>query len=159
MMRQCKQTDGDRIHTIINQAARVYQDIIPADCYHEPYMSMDELQQEMQRITFFGWEEEGELVAVMGFELVKDVTLIRHSYVLPGWQGEGIGSKLLNYLEGLVSTPRLLVGTWADAYWAIAFYVKHGFELLPDKDDVLLSYWNIPDRQRETSVVMGKDMK
>lgn len=99
------------------------------------------------------------MLAVIGIEPVKDVTLIRHSYVLPGWQGQGIGSKLLSHLEELVTTPRLLVGTWADAYWVIAFYVKHGFKLLPDKDDVLLSYWDIPDRQRETSVVMGKDME
>lgn len=159
MIRECKPTDADRIRTIVNQAARAYQGIIPTDCYDEPYMTMDELQEEMHRINFFGWEEEGELIAVMGFELVKDVTLIRHSYVLPRRQRQGVGGHLLNKIEDLVPSPRLLVGTWADAYWAIAFYIKHGSQLLPYKDNLLSTYWNIPDRQSETSVVMGKDME
>ena len=110
-------------------------------------------------MTFFGEEINGELVGVMGFQPVRDITLIRHAYVLPQWQRQGIGSKLLNYLEQLVATPRLLLGTWAAAQWAIAFYQKHGFQLLPDKDELLRTYWNIPPRQVETSVVLGKDIK
>jgi len=118
-----------------------------------------ELEREMKQMTFFGWEINGELVGVMGFQPVKDVTLIRHAYVLPRWQKQGIGSKLLNHLKGLGTTPRLLVGTWASAYWAIAFYQKHSFQLLPNKDELLKTYWNIPQRQIETSVVLGREHK
>ena len=159
MIRQCQPSDTSRIYAIINEAARAYDGVIPADCFHQPYMAREELEREMKRVTFFGWEADGELVGVMGFEPIKDVTLVRHAYVLPQWQRQGIGSKLLNYLEQLVATPRLLVGTWAEARWAIAFYQKHGFQLLPDKDELLRTYWNIPPRQVETSVVLGKDIK
>ena len=158
MIRQCQQGDTRRIHAIINEAARAYQGVIPADCYHQPYMAREELEREMKRMTFFGWEANGELVGVMGFEPIKDVTLIRHAYVLPRWQRQGIGSKLLGYLEGLVTTSRLLVGTWADARWAIDFYQKHGFSLLPNKDELLKTYWDIPQRQIETSVVLGMEV-
>jgi len=147
------------MYLIINEAARAYQGVIPADCYHQPYMPMEELEREMKQIAFFGWEINGELVGVMGFQPVKDVTLIRHAYVLPRWQKQGIGSKLLNHLKGLVTTPHLLVGTWTDARWAITFYQKHGFELLPNKDELLKTYWNIPQRQIETSVVLGREYK
>ncbi len=117
-------------------------------------MPVSELKREMKRMTFFGWEVNGELVGVIGFEPIKDVTLIRHAYVLPQWQKQGIGSKLLNYLKGLVTTSRLLVGTWADAHWAIDFYQRRGFILLPNKDELLRNYWDIPQRQIETSVVL-----
>ncbi len=132
-----------------------YEGVIPPDCYHQPYMPMEELEQEMKHMTFFGWEAQGELVGIMGFQPVKDVTLIRHAYVLPQWQGRGIGSELLNHLRGLVTKRRLLVGTWADAHWAIALYKRHGFSLMPDKDELLKTYWDIPQRQIETSVVLG----
>ena len=152
---KCLPGDTERIYFIINEAAKAYEGVIPADCYHQPYMSMGELEQEMERMSFFGWEENGELVGVMGFELSRDVTLIRHAYVLPRYQRQGIGSKLLNHLRGLFTTSRLLVGTWADATWAIDLYQKHGFKLLPDKDELLKTYWNIPRRQIDTSVVLG----
>jgi len=155
MIHQCQPGDTDRIYFIINEAARAYEGIIPADCYHQPYMSMEELEWEMERMTFYGWEENGEFVGVVGLEPIKDVTLIRHAYVLSQWQRQGIGSKLLNYVKGLVNTPRLLVGTWADARWALDFYRKHGFNLLLDKDTLLETYWDIPRRQIETSVVLG----
>jgi GNAT superfamily N-acetyltransferase len=156
MIRKCQADDAERMYFIINEAAKAYEGVIPTDCYHQPYMSKEELKQEMERISFFGWEVDGQLVGIMGMEPVKDVTLIRHAYVLPQWQRQGIGSKLLNYLMGKVTTSHLLVGTWADAHWAIAFYQKHGFNLLPDKDKLLKTYWDIPQRQIETSVVMGK---
>jgi len=119
---------------------------------------MEELKREMKRMTFFGCELNGKLVGVTGFEPVKDVTLIRHAYVLPQWQKQGIGSKLLSHLKGLVTTSRLLVGTWADAYRAIDFYKKRGFNLLPDKNELLKTYWGIPQRQIETSVVLGMEV-
>ena len=158
MIRACHPDDTQKIYFIINEAAKAYEGVIPADRYHQPYMTMDELKREMKRMTFFGWEENRGLVGVMGFEPIKDVTLIRHAYVLPRWQRQGIASRLLAHLKGLVTTPRLLVGTWADAYWAIEFYVKHGFTLLPNKDELLKTYWDIPPRQIETSVVLGMEV-
>ena len=133
----------------------MYEGVIPEDRYHQPYMPAEELKREIMRVTSYGWEADGELAGIMGIEPVKDVTLIRHAYVLPEWQNQGIGGKLLKHLEGLVTTRRLLVGTWAAARWALAFYRKHGFNLLPDKDKLLADYWDIPPRQIETSVVMG----
>jgi N-acetylglutamate synthase-like GNAT family acetyltransferase len=112
----------------------------------------------MAKMTFFGWEEEGKLVGVMAFQPVKDVTLIRHAYVLPNYQRKGVGSRLLDYLKLMTNTKELLVGTWADATWAIDFYQKHGFELMPNKDKLLRKYWDIPERQIETSVVLGIQM-
>ena len=155
MIRKCQAGDAQRMYFIINEAAKAYDGIIPADLYHQPYMPMEKLERETKRISFFGWEVNGELVGVMGIEPIKDVTLIRHAYVLPQWQKQGIGSKLLNHIRSLVTTSRLLVGTWANAQWAIAFYQKHGFSLSADKDELLKTYWDIPQRQIEISVVMG----
>jgi len=157
MIRECQAGDTQKIYFIINKAAEAYEGAIPADCYRQPYMPMNELEREMGRVAFFGWEVEGELVGIMGMEPIKDVTLIRHAYVLPGHQRQGIARKLLAYIRQLVKTPRLLVGTWVDARWAISFYQKHGFRLLPDKDQLLETYWDIPRRQIETSVVLGID--
>jgi len=118
-------------------------------------MPEQELLHEMKSMTFFGWEEGGQLVGVMGFQPVRDVTLIRHAYVLPEYQQKGIGTELLNHLRQMTKTSQLLVGTWADAVWAVTFYQRQGFELRPDKDELLHEYWNIPERQVETSVVLG----
>jgi len=155
VIRQCQANDTAKMYVIINEAAKAYDEVIPADCYHQPYMPEAELENEMRRVTFYGWEANGELVGIMGMEPIKDVTLIRHAYVLPRWQKQGIGHKLLSHLKGLITTPHLLVGTWASAHWAIDFYRKHGFSLLPDKDKLLADYWDIPPLQIETSVVMG----
>jgi len=155
MIRQCQANDAKRIYFIINEAARAYEGVIAADCYHQPYMPQEELEKEMKRVIFYGWEVNGEIVGIMGIEPIEGVTLIRHAYVLPQWQKQGIGNKLLSHLKSLITTPHLLVGTWAAAHWAIAFYQKHGFRLLPDKDKLLADYWDIPTRQIETSVVMG----
>jgi GNAT superfamily N-acetyltransferase len=116
---------------------------------------MEELLGEFGRINFYGWKEDGELVGVMGIETIKEVTLIRHTYVLPLYQRRGIASQLLDYLKEMVESPHLLVGTWVDATWAIKFYIEHGFILLPDKDRLLRKYWSIPKRQIEASVVLG----
>jgi len=157
MIRRCRASDAQRIYIIINKAAEAYDGVIPADRYHQPYMPMDELKREMERVAFFGWEVDGELVGIMGMEPIKDVALIRHAYVLPEWQRQGIASQLLEHIRGLFTGSRLLVGTWADASWAISFYQKHGFRLLPDKDRLLETYWDIPRRQIETSLVLGID--
>jgi GNAT superfamily N-acetyltransferase len=157
MIRKCRASDAQRMYFIINKAAEMYESIIPADRYRQPYMPMDELTGEMKRIIFFGWEVKGELVGIMGMEPIKDITLIRHAYVLPEHQRKGIASRLLDHIMHLFAGSRLLVGTWADASWAISFYQKYGFRLLPDKDQLLEKYWDIPRRQIETSVVLGID--
>ena len=133
MIKELSAKDTDDIYEVINQAARAYQGIIPKDRYHDPYMPVEELRGEMESMTFFGWEQEGRLVGVMGFQPVRDVTLIRHAYVLPDYQRRGIGAKLLEHLTQLTCTKRLLIGTWADASWAIDFYQKQGFRLMPDR--------------------------
>ena len=155
MIRRLSFKDTNVIWEIINRAARAYKGVIPNDRYHEPYMLKQELHREMKTMTFFGWQEEGRLIGVMGFQPVKDVTLIRHAYVLPDYQRKGIGTILLNHMKQIAKTKYLLVGTWADASWAIEFYRKHGFKLMPNKDELLGKYWNVPQRQVETSVVLG----
>lgn len=158
MIRKLSNTDTDAVYEIINRAARAYKGAIPDDCYHEPYMPKEQMQREMSSMTFFGWEEQRRLVGVMGFQPVKDVTLIRHAYVLPAHQRKGIGTILLDQLKQMAMTKQLLVGTWADATWAIDFYQKQDFKLMPDKDELLMRYWDIPQRQIETSVVLGIDL-
>ena len=158
MIRPCNQADLGRMCEVINEAANAYEGAIPADCYHQPYMPLDELEQEARRMTFYGWEEDGRLIAVVGYEPIRDVTLMRHCYVLSNRQRRGVASALVRQVVGLTTTERLLVGTWAAATWAIRFYEKHGFRLLPDGDALLQTYWDIPARQRETSVVLGRDV-
>jgi GNAT superfamily N-acetyltransferase len=147
--------DVSIICEVINKAASAYWGIIPEDCYHEPYMPEQELLRELQRIIFFGWREKDRIVGVIGFQKVADVTLVRHAYVLPEYQKKGIGTNLLNHVKQITKTKRLLVGTWEDAVWAIQFYQKHDFKLMPDKATLLRKYWDIPQRQIETSVVLG----
>jgi GNAT superfamily N-acetyltransferase len=140
---------------VVNKAARAYKGVIPNDCYPDPYMPLEELGREMSKMVFFGRGEGSKIAGVIGFQAVKDVTLVRHAYVLPDYQRKGIGSELLNHVKQLMKTKRLLVGTWADAKWAIQFYQRHGFELMAEKDELLKKYWDVPERQIETSVVLG----
>jgi len=150
-------SDFDSILRVVNDAAQAFKGVIPNDRWKEPYMSAEELKKEIEAgVRFYGWVENNTLLGVMGVQSVKDTTLIRHSYVLPKYQRRGIGGKLLEHLKNLVKTPEILAGTWEDATWAIRFYEKHGFKLvsLKEKDRLLRKYWNIPDRQIETSVVL-----
>jgi GNAT superfamily N-acetyltransferase len=143
--------------SIINDAAEAYRGVIPSDRWHDPYMPADELDSEIAAgVEFWGYEAEGELVGVMGIQPVRDVTLIRHAYVAPGSQRGGVGGALLERLAR-PDEGRMLVGTWADARWAIAFYRRHGFELVSpeEKTRLLKTYWTIPERQIETSVVLA----
>jgi len=142
---------------VVNDAAEAYRGVIPEDRWKKPYMSAEELREEIESgVEFYGWMEDNVLVAVMGIQLVNDVTLIRHAYVLTNRQRRGIGEKLLKYLLSLARNSEVLVGTWEAAYWAIRFYEKHGFRLVTreEKDRLLREYWNIPERQIETSVVL-----
>jgi GNAT superfamily N-acetyltransferase len=142
----------------VNAAAKAYRGVIPADRWHEPYMPAEELDAEIGAgVEFWGWLDEERLVGVMGIQPVRDVDLIRHAYVLPDRQGAGIGGELLEHLMER-ATRRVLVGTWAAAEWAIRFYRGHGFEpVARDRTASLLrTYWEIPERQIETSVVLAR---
>ena len=149
--------DFDCILNVVNDAAEAYKDVIPQDRWSEPYMSAEELREETQDgVEFYGWIENNILVGVMGIQPFGDVALIRHAYVLTNRQRKGIGEKLLNHLLSLAQTHTILVGTWEAAQWAVRFYEKHGFRLVPtqEKSKLLRKYWRIPERQVETSVVL-----
>lgn len=157
MIRRCDVSDFARIHAIINDAARAYKGVIPEDCWTEPYMPAGELQREIDSgVVFWGYEGNGTLTGVMGLQNMGDVDLIRHAYVLSGNQRRGVGAQLLSHLRAVASAP-ILIGTWADAIWAIQFYEKHGFRRVPAnvKDRLLKRYWKISQRQIETSVVLA----
>lgn len=157
MIRRCDNRDVELIWAIINDAARAYKGIIPEDCWTEPYMSRDELHHEIDDgVAFWGYEACGTLEGVMGLQQLPDVTLIRHAYVRTGSQKRGIGRRLLSHLRTLAQGP-VLIGTWADAVWAIRFYQKNGFQIVSpeQKDRLLRRYWTVPERQIETSVVLA----
>jgi GNAT superfamily N-acetyltransferase len=157
MIRKLLPSEIDRILGVINDGAQAYKGIIPADRWKEPYMSADELKEDLKAgLTFFGWEENDVVLGVMGIQPVEDTTLIRHAYVRTEYQRRGIGSRLLEHLLQRAKTPEILVGTWAAATWAIRFYKTYGFTLVSpeEKDRLLRRYWSIPERQVETSVVL-----
>ena len=158
MIRLLRANETEAILAIINTAAQAYRGVIPADCWHEPYMSRAELENELAAgVVFWGYEYEGRLAAVMGRQDLGEVTLIRHAYVQPDRQRRGLGKKILDYLLSDLTGP-VLVGTWAAAHWAVRFYEKNGFVLVSpeEKEHLLRTYWTISDRQIETSVVLAR---
>jgi N-acetylglutamate synthase-like GNAT family acetyltransferase len=157
VIRRCVEADFETVYSIVNDAATAYRGVIPADRWQEPYMPREELRREMEAgVVFWGRESNGELAGVMGIQEVQDVALFRHAYVRTAVRNRGIGGNLLAFLYGKATRP-VLVGTWAAADWAIRFYEKHGFRLVNagEKDRLLRTYWSIPDRQTETSVVLA----
>ena len=157
MIRRCDDRDFESIWTIINDGAQAYRGTIPVDRWTEPYMSQEKLQHEIDDgVVFWGYEDAGNLLGVMGLQQVRDMTLIRHAYVRASRQKRGVGAHLLSHLRLLTERP-VLIGTWADAVWAIRFYEKHGFQMVSttEKDRLLKQYWTIPERQIETSVVLA----
>ena len=159
VIRPCRQVDFETIYAIVNDAAEAYRGVIPADCRKLPYMSLEELRHEIVAgVVFWGCEKDAELVGVMGIQDIMDVTLIRHAYVRTAAQNQGIGGQLLADLMEHTTRPTL-VGTWAAAAWAVRFYQRHGFRLVSpaEKDRLLRTYWSIPDRQIETSVVLADE--
>jgi N-acetylglutamate synthase-like GNAT family acetyltransferase len=157
MIRCCEPGDFELIWTIVNDGAQAYKGSIPPDCWTEPYMSRSELQHELDAcVAFWAYEEDGMLLGVMGLQQVSDVALIRHAYVRSSCQKRGIGSHLLSHLRSATEPP-LLIGTWADAAWAIRFYEKHGFHIVSrdEKERLLRKYWTISERQIETSIVLA----
>jgi len=157
IIRACREDEAATILAIINSAAEAYRGAIPDDCWHEPYMSAAELQSEIAAgIAFVGYEVDAVMVGVMGIQPARNVDLIRHAYVLPGYQGRGAGSTLIAHLRAQTSR-QILVGTWAAATWAIGFYERHGFQRVPEtsKTPLLRTYWTVSQRQIETSVVLA----
>jgi GNAT superfamily N-acetyltransferase len=157
MIRKLTNTNVQDLLNVINDAAIAYKGKIPAEIWKEPYMSTEELKEEIQSgVQFYGYLENDDLITVIGIQPVNDVTLIRHAYTLTSYQRKGIGEKLLNHLLSLAKTDRILVGTWETAPWAIKFYEKHWFKLCSreETDKLLKKYWNISERQVETSVVL-----
>jgi GNAT superfamily N-acetyltransferase len=158
-IRLCCDDERATLLAIVNAAAEAYRGVIPADRWREPYMSAAELDGELAAgVVFWGYEAGGELLGAMGIQPVRDVELIRHAYVRPDSQGRGVGGALIRHLEARATRP-LLVGTWAAAEWAIGFYERHGFRPVGRErtKTLLQSYWSIPERQIETSVVLASE--
>jgi len=159
MIADCKAADFADMLAVINDGAEAYRGIIPADCWHEPYMAAEDLSREISAgVAFRGaFDAAAGLTGVMGAQPVADVVLIRHAYIRTAWQRQGIGSALIRDLLARAEQP-VLVGTWAASVWAIGFYQKHGFDLATaaEKDRLLRFYWRIPERQIETSVVLAR---
>jgi len=157
-VRPCREDDRGELLEIVNAAAEAYRGVIPTDRWRDPYMDAAELDREIAAgVRFWGCEAQGRLAGVMGIQAVRDVDLIRHAYVHPDAQGEGVGRRLLEHLLASAQRP-MLVGTWAAAEWAIRFYRRNGFEPVTteQKDRLLKRYWTIPERQVETSVVLAR---
>jgi N-acetylglutamate synthase-like GNAT family acetyltransferase len=157
LIRRSVEADRAAILGIVNEAAQAYRGVIPADRWHEPYMRADELEKEISGgVVFSVAEEDGRLLGVIGIQDKGDVALVRHAYVAPTTQRKGVGTRLLRHVQGLADKP-ILIGTWASASWAIDFYRRNGFTVVPgsDKDRLLRTYWSIPARQIETSVVLA----
>jgi N-acetylglutamate synthase-like GNAT family acetyltransferase len=158
MIRPAEDRDFEDIFTIINDGAQAYKGIIPADRWHDPYMPREELRDQIDAgVEFWVYQEGAETIGVMGIQHVQDVTLIRHAYVRTASRSRGIGGQLLQHLRTIANGP-ILIGTWADAAWAVGFYRKHGFRVVShdEKERLLRRYWKIPERQIETSVVLAE---
>ena len=157
LIRKSLEADSAAMLMIVNAAAQAYRGVIPADRWREPYMPSDDLEKEIaDGVVFWVAEEDGRLLAVMGIQDKGEVALVRHAYVAPAVQRKGVGTSLLRHVQGLTGTP-VLIGTWADASWAIEFYRRNGFTVVPHthKNSLLRRYWSIPARQAETSVVLA----
>jgi N-acetylglutamate synthase-like GNAT family acetyltransferase len=156
-IRACTSADFRAILQVVNDSAQAYRGVIPADCWHDPYMSEGELRAEVaDGVQFSCAEQASELLGVMGIQDKGEVALIRHAYVATAQRGHGVGTQLLRHLEAATSQP-VLIGTWAAATWAISFYAKNGYLLVsePEKEELLRTYWSISNRQIETSVVLA----
>ena len=156
-IRKSVESEFEAIRAVINDAAQAYRGVIPSDRWHEPYMSADELAKEIAGgVIFWVAEDDRRLLGVMGIQDKDDVALVRHAYTATTLQRKGVGTNLLRHIESLAGKP-ILIGTWADASWAIEFYRRNGFTVVSEEDKNLLlrKYWSIPARQVETSVVLA----
>ena len=159
MIRKYTKIDSSKILHIINDAAKKYKGIIPDDCWHEPYMSEQELIDEFNdEVRMYGYHDNNKLIGVIGIQEVQDIILIRHAYTLTSYQNKGTGSAMLEYLLKKSQNSRLLVGTWKNATWAIRFYEKFGFVVHAKEQSTLLlkKFWKIPSKQIRNSVVLER---
>ena len=159
MITECTKKNISNILYVINDASLKYKGIIPNDCWHEPYMTKQKLIYEFANcVRMFGYNKDNTLVGVMGIQELKDVTLIRHAYILTQYQGLGIGKSLLQHLFKIKISSRFLVGTWREATWAVKFYEKFGFALHTKKQTARLlnKYWDLPSKQIKNSVVLER---
>ena len=162
MISEYKKKDSSKVLYVINEAAIKYKGVIPDNCWHEPYMSEQQLINEFDDgVRMFGYNHNNKLIGVIGIQKVKDAILIRHAYILTSHQGEGVGSLLLKYLLEKNKNSRLLVGTWQKATWAIQFYEKYDFVLQTKKqtNELLKKYWKISPKQIENSIVLERQLR
>src|SRR5437773_1343748 len=156
-IRKSEEADSAAMLAIVNEAAQAYRGVIPADRWRDPYMPVDEQEKEIaDGVVFWVAEENGRLLAVMGIQAKGEGGLRRHASVTVSLQRKGVGTSLLRHVQGLAGKP-VLIGTWAAASWAIEFYRRNGFTVVPSshKDRLLRTYWSIPKRQIETSPVLA----
>jgi N-acetylglutamate synthase-like GNAT family acetyltransferase len=161
VIRLCGDQDVMHIYDIINDAAQAYKGVIPEDRYHEPYMSLQDLNDEINNgVLFWGYELDNEIVGVMGLQDKGEVSLIRHAYVRTNQRNNGWGGELLAYLISFTEKP-LLIGTWESAFWAIGFYEKYGFQVVSNesKEILLRKFWDVPVKQIQTSVVLSNEIR
>jgi N-acetylglutamate synthase-like GNAT family acetyltransferase len=159
LIRRSQPEDFAAMLAIVNDAAQAYRGVIPDDRWHDPYMRAEELSSEIAHgVMFWVAEQDGRPTGVMGLQDRSDVALVRHAYTATTVQRKGVGTQLLHHVQALTDKP-ILIGTWAAAWWAIGFYRRNGFVLVSpdDKNRLLRTYWSIPERQIETSVVLADE--
>lgn len=143
--------------TVINTAAKWYREFLPPEDVHDPEMDEAQWEAEKQRMIWWGALVDGALVGVMGSEPIGEVALLRHAYILPRFQRQGVASALRGHIEArLTDAKRIIVGTYAANYKARGVLEKAGYVLSPDSESLLRAYYDIPEDRLLTSVTYEK---
>ncbi len=154
-----KLTSKDRVPAVgvINTAAEWYREFLPPEELHDPEMDEAAWEAERQRMTWWGAFVGDKLVGVMGSEPIGEVALLRHAYILPGYQRQGVASALREHVEmRLTGIERVIVGTYAANYKARGTLEKGGYLLSTDSQAVLRTYFDIGEDRLLTSVTYEK---